>query len=49
MTNYDKYINSTSTHYISNSCSNEHGDLHGGQAGDQTELIYSALKPFSIY
>ena len=35
-TNYDKYINSTGTHYISNSGSDEHNALHGGQAGDQT-------------
>ena len=35
-TNYDKYINSTGTHYISNSGSDEHGSIHGGAAGDQT-------------
>lgn len=35
-TNYDKYINSTGTHYISNSGSDENGALHGGKAGDQT-------------
>ena len=34
-TNYDKYINSTGTHYISNSGSDENGNLHGGKAGDQ--------------
>lgn len=34
--NYDKYINSTGTHYISNSGSDENGNYHGGQAGDQT-------------
>lgn len=31
-----KYINSTSTHYISNSGSDENGQYTGGQAGDQT-------------
>lgn len=31
-----KYINSTGTHYISNSGSDEHGQYRGGQAGDQT-------------
>lgn len=36
MSNYDKYILSTSTHYISNSGSDEHGAYHGGKAGDQT-------------
>jgi len=30
-----KYINSTSTHYISNSGSDENGSYSGGQAGDQ--------------
>lgn len=34
-TNYSKYINSTGTHYISNSGSDEKGNLHGGKAGDQ--------------
>ena len=33
---YVKYINSTSTHYISNSGSDENGNYTGGQAGDQT-------------
>lgn len=33
---YAKYINSTSTHYISNSGSDERGQYTGGQAGDQT-------------
>ena len=32
---YDKYIYSTSTHWISNSGSDERGQYHGGQAGDQ--------------
>ena len=31
-----KYINSTATHYISNSGSDENGAYSGGQAGDQT-------------
>lgn len=31
-----KYINSTGTHYISNSGSDENGAYKGGQAGDQT-------------
>ncbi|MBQ1470982.1 MAG: N-acetylmuramoyl-L-alanine amidase, partial [Eubacterium sp.] len=31
-----KYINSTSTHYISNSGSDENGGARGGSAGDQT-------------
>ena len=31
-----KYINSTGTHYISNSGSDENGTYKGGQAGDQT-------------
>lgn len=34
-TNYNKYINSTGTHYISNSGSDENGNLHGGKTGDQ--------------
>lgn len=33
---YAKYINSTGTHYISNSGSDENGGYTGGQAGDQT-------------
>lgn len=36
MADYSKYINSTGTHYISNSGGDENGALHGGQAGDQT-------------
>ena len=35
-TDYVKYINSTGTHYISNSGSDENGAYHGGKAGDQT-------------
>lgn len=34
-TNYNKYINSKGTHYISNSGSDENGNLHSGTAGDQ--------------
>ena len=34
--NYDKYINSTGTHYISNSGSDENKGYSGGKAGDQT-------------
>lgn len=34
--NYDKYILSTGTHYISNSGKDEHSGTKGGQAGDQT-------------
>ena len=36
MANYNKYINSTGTHYIANSGSDEKGNLHSGTAGDQT-------------
>lgn len=36
MANYNNYYNSTSTHYISNSGSDENGKYHGGAAGDQT-------------
>ena len=34
-TDYRKYILSTGTHYISNSGSDENGNLKGGKAGDQ--------------
>lgn len=33
---HSKYINSTGTHYISNSDSDENGAYRGRQAGDQT-------------
>lgn len=33
---FDKYILSAGTHYISNSGSDENGAYHGGKAGDQT-------------
>jgi uncharacterized protein YgiM (DUF1202 family) len=36
MADYSKYINSTGTHYISNSGSDERGKYHSGSAGDQT-------------
>lgn len=36
MGNYDSYINSKGTHYISNSGSDERGKYNSGQAGDQT-------------
>lgn len=36
MGKYDKYINSSVVHYISNSGSDENGQYHGGKAGDQT-------------
>lgn len=35
-TNYDKYLYSTGTHYISNSGQDENGKYTGGKAGDQT-------------
>lgn len=35
-TDYDKYIKSTGTHYISNSGHDERGKYMGGTAGDQT-------------
>lgn len=34
--NFDKYLYSTDTHYISNSGSDENGGTKGGKAGDQT-------------
>lgn len=34
--NFDKYLYSTGTHYISNSGSDENGSYTGGKAGDQT-------------
>ena len=39
-TNYKKYINSSGTHYISNSGSDENGKYKGGVAGDQTGKEY---------
>lgn len=43
--NYDKYLFSTGTHYISNSGSDEKGGTKGGQAGDQTGKEWQ-LKPW---
>lgn len=43
--NYDKYMYSTGTHYISNSGSDENGGTHGGKAGDQTGKEWQ-LKPW---
>lgn len=43
--NYDKYIYSTGTHYISNSGSDENKAYHGGKAGDQTGHEWE-LKPW---
>ena len=34
--NYNKYINSTGTHYISNTGHDERGKYQGGQAGGYT-------------
>ncbi len=36
MINYNKYLDSTGTHWIANSGHDENGRYHGGQAGDQT-------------
>ena len=44
-TNYSKYINSTSTHYISNSGKDENGSYTGGKAGDQSGHEWE-LKPW---
>jgi hypothetical protein len=43
--NYDKYLYSTGTHYISNSGSDENGGYTGGKAGDQTGKEW-CLKPW---
>ena len=43
--NYDRYIDSKTTHYIANSGSDEHGESHGGAAGDQTGREWQ-LKPW---
>lgn len=51
-TNYDKYIFSTGTHYISNSGGDENRGTRGGQAGDQTgkewELKGWYNRPWSV-
>ena len=43
-----KYINSTGTHYISNSGSDENGAYKGGKAGDQTGNEV-CVQPYSNY
>ena len=51
MANYDKYICSTGTHYISNSGKDERGQYHGGQPGDQGhewELKAWYSRPWSV-
>lgn len=45
--NYDKYINSTSIHYISNSGHDENGKYTGGKAGDQTGSEWELKKWYS--
>lgn len=45
-TNHSKYINSTSTHYISNSGKDENGAYTGGKAGDQSGHEWE-LKPWN--
>ena len=44
-TNHSKYINSTGTHYISNSGKDENSAYHGGKAGDQSGHEWE-LKPW---
>ena len=45
--NYDKYLYSTGTHYISNSGGDENGGTKGGQAGDQTGKEWQLKKWYS--
>lgn len=45
--NYDKYINSTGTHYISNCGHDERGAYSGGQAGDQTGSEWQLISWYS--
>jgi len=47
MTDYSKYILSSSTHYISNSGSDERGAYTGGKAGDQTGGEWALKKWYS--
>lgn len=47
MGNYDKYINSTGTHYISNCGHDERGAYSGGQAGDQTGTEWQLIPWYS--
>ena len=46
-TNYGKYILSAGTHYISNSGSDESGNLRGGRAGDQSKREWRLRKWYS--
>ena len=50
--NYDKYLYSNGTHYISNSGKDENNAYHGGKAGDQTghewELKGWYNRPWSV-
>ena len=52
MIDYDKYIYSTGTHYISNSGSDENKAYHGGKTGDQSghewELKAWYSRPWSV-
>lgn len=45
--NYDKYLYSTGTHYISNSGGDENGGTKGGKAGDQTGREWQLRKWYS--
>ena len=47
MTDYKKYILSTGTHYISNSGSDENGNVKGGKAGDQSKKEWCLRKWYS--
>lgn len=46
-TDYKKYILATGTHYISNSGSDESGNLRGGKAGDQSKKEWYLRKWYS--
>lgn len=46
-TNYSKYIDSKSTHYIANSGGDEKGGTTGGKAGDQTGKEWQLKKWYS--
>lgn len=45
--NFDKYINSTSIHYISNSGHDENGNYYNGVAGDQTGTEWELRRWYS--
>lgn len=45
--NYDKYLYSTGTHYISNSGKDENNGTKGGKAGDQTGHEFEVKKWYS--